>query len=188
LKGYKGEMIASEKLTIRDDATIAGGLVSRSFDAEGSPSRCISIVEKGRLIGFLHNLTTAKLVGIESTGNAFRDYRNEPIVFPSNVIIKHENEVSLEDLIGQTDKGIMARGVIGAYSSDYITGDFSVTLDECSLVKHGTVRRIKNVSIGGNALNLLRSIECVSIEEIQSGHFIIPYMKISNPKINIVSC
>lgn len=180
LKGYEGKMAASEKLTIRDDATIAGGLVSRSFDAEGSPSRCISVVENGKLIGFLHNLKTAKLKGYESTGSAFRDYRNEPIVFPSNVIIEHENEVSLEGLIEQTDKGVMAKGVIGAYSSDYITGDFSVILDECSLIEHDIARRIRNVSIGGNALNLLKSIECVSKEKIQSGHFVMPYMKISD--------
>lgn len=178
LRGLKGELVASEKVTIRDDATLAGGLVSRSFDAEGTPSRCVSLVEQGRLCGFLHNLTTARCAGNESTGNAFRDYRTEPIVFPSNVIIQHEEQLSFDELIEETRKGILVRGIIGAYSSDYITGDFSVTLDECSLVESGTLKRIENVSIGGNVFSLLRSIECVSKEVVQSGHLIAPWVKI----------
>lgn len=185
LRGLEGKMVASEELTIRDDATVKGGLVSRSFDAEGIPSRSVPLIEKGRVAGFLHNLATAKVSGVESTGNAFRDYRNEPIVFPSNVIIDHEMKIPLKNLIKRTDRGLMSEGIIGAYSSDYITGDFSITLDECSLIEEGVMKRIENVSIGGNALNLLKSIECVSTETIQSGHFIIPYMKISDPEITL---
>jgi len=177
LRGFKGKMVASEKLTIQDDATVPGGLVSRCFDAEGVPSRCISLIKKGRVTGFLHNLTTAKLANTESTGNAFRDYRNEPIVFPSNVVVEHEEKMPLKKLIEETDKGIITKGIIGAYSSDYISGDFSVTLDECSLIENGNMSKIENVTIGGSIFDLLMSTECVSDEKVQSGHFIIPYMK-----------
>ena len=179
LKEHEGGKVASEELTVKDDATVAGGLVSRSFDAEGTPSRCVSLVEDGRLTGFLHNLTSARLSKKKSTGNAFRDYRNEPIVFPSNVIIEHEDKIPLNRLIEETERGVMARGIIGAYSSDYISGDFSVTLDECSFIKKGDATRIENLSIGGNIFEFLESIECVSKEVVQSGHFIIPWIKTS---------
>jgi PmbA protein len=179
LRGHEGKRVASEELTVKDDATLAGGLVSRSFDAEGTPSRCVPLVEGGRLTGFLHDLTTAQLSKKKSTGNAFRDYRNEPIVFPSNVVIEYEDSIPLNRLIEETDRGVMARGIIGAYSSDYISGDFSVTLDECSLIENGDVKRIENLSIGGNIFEFLTSIECVSKEIVQSGHFVIPWIKIS---------
>jgi len=38
--------------------------------------------------------------------------------------------------------------------------------------------KIENVTIGGSIFDLLMSTECVSDEKVQSGHFIIPYMKI----------
>lgn len=182
LGNLEGQIIATEELVMRDDATLRGGLVSRSFDAEGSPSQQIPLIENGRLAGFLHNLKTAYIAGCESTGSAFRDYRNEPIVFPSNVTVTHARKIPLENLIDETKNGVLARGIIGAYSSDYITGDFSVTLDECSLIENGDIQRIENVSIGGNALDLLMSVECVSKEELQCGHFVMPSMKISGLK------
>lgn len=178
LRGFEERIVASEELTIKDDATMSEGLVSRSFDAEGMPSQCTPVIEKGRLVGFLHDLATAKLIGEQDTGNGFRDYRNEPIVFPSNLIIEHGKKVPLDTLIEETEKGVIARGIIGAYSSDYITGDFSVTLDECSLIEDGIVERVGNMNIGGNAFELLKSIECVSEEMVQSGHLVIPYLKI----------
>jgi PmbA protein len=178
LGGFEERIVASEELTIKDDATMSEGLVSRSFDAEGIPSQCTPVIEEGRLVGFLHDLATAKLIGEHSTGNAFRDYRNEPIVFPSNLIVEHGGKVPLDTLIEETEKGVIARGIIGAYSSDYITGDFSVTLDECSLIEDGMVEKIGNMNIGGNAFELLKSIECVSEEMVQSGHLVIPYLKI----------
>jgi PmbA protein len=183
LRNYEGKMVASEELSMRDDATLQGGVVSRSFDAEGSPSTRVPLIENGRLSGFLHNARTAVLTGEESTGNAFRDYRNEPIVFPSNVILDHEYSMPIEHLIEETHHGVMARGIVGAYSSDYITGDFSVTLDECYLIENGNVKRVHNVSVGGNAYTILKSIDYISTEKRQCGHFLLPALKISGLKI-----
>lgn len=178
LRGREGEMVACEGLSVRDDATVKGGLVSRSFDAEGYPSERAAVIERGNLVGFLHNLVTSKMLGVENTGHGFRDYRSEPIVFPSNMVMEHEEELSLERLLGETKRGIMARGVIGAYSSNYVTGEFSVTLDECSLVEGGDKKRVKNVSFGGNGIDLLKGIQCVSEERRQCAHFILPFLKI----------
>jgi PmbA protein len=180
LGNLRGKMVACEDLTITDDATVGGGLVSRSFDAEGVSSRQVPLIEEGRLVGYLHNLSTGGSTGGESTGNAFRDYRNEPIVFPSNLIIEHAIELGLDELLNGKGKAVMARGIVGAYSSDYITGDYSITLDECSLIQNGMAERIENISIGGNALDLLKSIQAVSRERVQCGHFISPSIAISS--------
>jgi PmbA protein len=180
LGNLRDEMVACEDLTITDDATVGGGLVSRSFDAEGVSSRQVPLIEEGRLVGYLHNLSTGGSTGGESTGNAFRDYRNEPIVFPSNLIIEHAIELELDELLNGKGKAVMARGIVGAYSSDYITGDYSITLDECSLIQNGMAERIENISIGGNALDLLKSIQAVSRERVQCGHFISPSIAISS--------
>jgi len=95
-----------------------------------------------------------------------------------NVVVEHQEKMPLKRLIEETDKGIITKGIIGAYSSDYISGDFSVTLDECSLIENGNMSKIENVTIGGSIFDLLMSTECVSDEKVQSGHFIIPYIKI----------
>lgn len=185
LRDYEGEKVACEGLSVRDDAVVKGGLVSRSFDAEGFPSGCTVVIERGKLMGFLHDLVTSKVMEVENTGHGFRDYRSEPIVFPSNMVIEHEEKVPSERLLEETERGIMARGIIGAYSSNYVTGEFSVTLDECSLVESGDKKRVKNVSFGGNAMDLLRGIECVSEERRQCAHFILPFLKICGEGIRI---
>lgn len=180
LGNLRDKVVACEDLTITDDGAVRGGLVSRSFDAEGVSSREVPLIKEGRLVGYLHDLSTGELAGEESTGNAFRDYRNEPIVFPSNLVIEHETKLSLDELLNRKERAIMARGIVGAYSSDYITGDYSITLDECSLMQNGMTRRIENISIGGNALDLLKSIQYISKERVQCGHFITPFIAISS--------
>ncbi|MFX4347583.1 metallopeptidase TldD-related protein, partial [Acinetobacter baumannii] len=67
-----GERIASEWVTLVDDPTLEKGLVSRPFDAEGTPARRTVVVEKGVFKTFLHNAETARALGQENTGHAFR--------------------------------------------------------------------------------------------------------------------
>jgi len=59
LSGKKGEQIASELLTLVDDALIPRGLVSSAYDGEGFPFRPLKVVENGVLLTWLHNSYTA---------------------------------------------------------------------------------------------------------------------------------
>ena len=49
LKGKTGEKIASEKVTLRDDALLAGGYGTQPFDSEGVSGKNKAVIEKGVL-------------------------------------------------------------------------------------------------------------------------------------------
>ncbi len=66
------QKIASDLLTIIDDATVKKGLGSKPFDGEGVPTQKRIIVDKGVLEGFMYNTIAAKRAGVKSTGNASR--------------------------------------------------------------------------------------------------------------------
>ena len=51
--GKIGEQVAASGITIIDDGTLAGGLMSDPFDGEGVPSQRTVLIQDGRLLGFL---------------------------------------------------------------------------------------------------------------------------------------
>jgi predicted Zn-dependent protease len=65
-----GQQLGPEFLTVADDPRMAGGLASKPFDAEGTPTKTFNIYEKGVLKSFVHNTSTAKMFETESTGNS----------------------------------------------------------------------------------------------------------------------
>jgi PmbA protein len=73
-----GEPVASEHITLVDDALRPGGLGSRPFDGEGLPSRRTTVLDRGRLDSFLLDTYSARKVGGVSTGNASRSAGSAP--------------------------------------------------------------------------------------------------------------
>ena len=117
-----GEAVASEELTILDDATIEGGSGSYPFDGEGVPGERTVLVEEGVLKSFLLDSTYASFLGMESTGNAVRDFRTKPHIGTSNVVVKAGRE-SLEDF-----EGVVVKDVFGEHTANPVSGDFSLTV------------------------------------------------------------
>ena len=72
LAGKLGEKIASEALTVIDDATMPGLFGSSPFDDEGVASRRTVVIERGVLKSYLLNTYSARKLGLKTTGNASR--------------------------------------------------------------------------------------------------------------------
>src|SRR5439155_27329876 len=70
--GRDGEEVAAARVTLVDDPTLADALGAASHDAEGVPTRRVELVSGGVLVGFLHNMWTARRAGVVSTGSAVR--------------------------------------------------------------------------------------------------------------------
>lgn len=69
-----GENIAIKQFTLYDDATYPGGIQSKRFDDEGTPTQKTTIIENGILKGYLYDLNTAQKENTKSTGNGTRDF------------------------------------------------------------------------------------------------------------------
>ena len=93
--GKENEVVASEKLTIIDDARLPGGLNSAVVDDEGVPSKRTELINRGVLQGFLYSQSSAIEYHTASTANAMRtarfssarSYKNPPVVKARNIYV-----------------------------------------------------------------------------------------------------
>ncbi|BCZ86670.1 peptidase C69 [Thermus thermophilus] len=155
LLGRLGERIASPLVTLVDDPTLEKGLLSRPFDAEGTPTARTVVVEKGVFKTFLHNLETAKALGQRNTGHAARSYRGTLGVAPTNLYLEPVGNLALTD-------GVVVTEFMGLHAgANPVTLDFS--LQALGLwVEEGEVRHaVENFAVSGNLLELLQAVEAV---------------------------
>jgi PmbA protein len=166
LKGKIGKQVAKEDVSIIDDGTLPEGLGTSKIDDEGVPRQKTLIIDKGVLHGFLYDNYSAKREKQESTGNASRRkmfgaaaYANQPKIQPSNLILQPGNS-GLESLISEVKDGVLVKGsLIGAFHSNVVTGDFSVTAENVFKIQNGTiVYPLKPCTIAGNFYAALNSI------------------------------
>ncbi len=166
LKGKLGKQVAKENVSVVDDGTLADGFGTALIDDEGVPKQKTPIVEKGVLYNFLYDNYAAKREKRESTGNASRQtffgpaaYANQPTIKPSNLMLM-PGKGNLEELVSEIKDGVLVKGsLIGAHTSNVVTGDFSVTADNAFKIEHGQVAYpLKPCTAAGNFYEALNSI------------------------------
>ncbi len=157
-EGKKGEIVASEKLVMKDDPTMDWGVGSGPFDDEGVPSREVPIIEDGTLTHFIYDLREAVKSDTKSTGNGLRGgFKNPPEISDRNIILRGEGKKK-ERLL--PDKGILVDGVMGAHTLNPASGDFSVVGTPAWLVEDGEIKgKVEGAMISGNLPNALETIE-----------------------------
>jgi TldD protein len=100
----------SPLVTILADATTPGALGTFGFDDEGVPAGTAPIIVDGVLEGFLTSRETAALVGERSNGTARADSWNAiPLIRMNNVSLQPGDAGSLDDLVADTDDGVLLR-------------------------------------------------------------------------------
>jgi PmbA protein len=142
-----GERVFGEELSIIDDATLARALESTRFDGEGVAGKRKILVDKGELRGYLYDVYTARKAGVESTGNALRGgFSSLPRIEATNFIIRGRGALEEDALV--------VHGLIGAHTSNPVTGDFSVETRN-AFYKGKPVRK---AIIAGNIYELMQSL------------------------------
>jgi len=154
LVGLLGERIASPLVTLLDDPTLERGLMSRPFDAEGTPSKKAVLVEEGVLKSYLHNSETARLMGQENTGHAFRTYKGSLSILPTNLYLAPGTGV-------RPQRGVLVTEFMGVHAgANPVTGEFSLQALGLFL-EDGEAHPVENFAVSGNLLELLEKIEGV---------------------------
>jgi PmbA protein len=149
-----GDRIASDLVTIVDDATRPDGLGSRPFDAEGTPARRVVVVERGVLRSFLHNSDTARRTGQATTGHAARTYASTLGVAPTNLVLEAGTGVPAGD-------GVVVTDLMGVHAgANPITGDVSVQAMGIEVVGGERVP-VDDFAISFNLFEFLERIDAV---------------------------
>lgn len=168
-KGKTGKQVAKENILVVDDGTLPDGFGTSKIDDEGFPKQKTPIVEKGVLHNFLYDNYAAQREKRESTGNASRQsffgaaaYANQPTIRPSNLILM-PGKGNLEELVGEVENGVLVKGsLIGAFASNVVTGDFSVTAENAFKIERGEVAYpLKACTVAGNLYEALNSVVAI---------------------------
>jgi PmbA protein len=161
LKGREGSAIASPLVRIVDDGTLAGGLATTPFDAEGVPHRCTPLVTDGVLDGFLYDTYHGARMGHPSTGNAVRGgVKGLPALGTTNLFLC-PSATPADQLLYGIDRGIYLTDVMGMHTADPISGDFSVGASGILIENGRLTTPVKGIAIAGTILDLLSRIDAV---------------------------
>jgi len=162
LEGRIGDQLGAESVTVIDDATLPHGIRSRSFDAEGIPSRRTVILDRGILRSFLFDTRSALKAGFETTANATRrSFRDLPGVGNTNLFMD-KGESAPEDIIKGTDRGLWLISLAGWWVGiNPSTGDFSSGAKGLWVENGQVAHPVRNVTIASNIIDMLMNIDAV---------------------------
>jgi TldD protein len=160
-KGRIGERVASELITVIDDATIPYARGSFSFDSEGTPAQKTVLVENGILKGYMYDRLSAMKDGCLSTGNGRREsYRVRPIVRMTNTLIA-PGTTDPADIVKSVSDGLFVRRM-GGGQVNTVTGNFVFEVSEGYLIKNGVVGEpVRGATLTGNGPEVLQNISMV---------------------------
>jgi len=177
-----GSTIAPSFVDIVDDALAEGGVGSRSFDGEGSPSKRTAIVDSGVLTSYLHDSYSSSHAQVENTSNASRSsYQHIPIISQSNLIVS-PGHGSRNDLMQEIDEGVLCR--ITADTPNMVTGELSAMIMEGFYVRRGEIQHaLKNTLFGTTMQSLLKNISTVGSDVERRGSVITPSVVVNSVKI-----
>ncbi|MBH0236967.1 metalloprotease TldD [Methylobrevis albus] len=159
--GLMGEMVASDVVTIVDDGTLPDLRGSISVDDEGTPSNSTTLIENGRLVGYMQDRQNARLMGVAPTGNGRRQsYAHVPMPRMTNTYMLSGSSDPAEILASVKD-GIYAVGM-GGGQVDIVSGKYVFNLTEAYRIENGKVAYpIKGAMLIGNGPDSMRRVRMV---------------------------
>ncbi|MCW4001999.1 MAG: TldD/PmbA family protein [Candidatus Bathyarchaeota archaeon] len=187
LKGKIGEKVASNLVTINDNGLLEGGLQTRKFDGEGVPTQKTLVIENGILKSYLYDNYTARKVGVESTGNAFRgglaSYASTPVLEATNFTFTQGNKPP-EHLINEMDDGLIVYSVQGAHSSNPESGEFSIVATPAWKIEKGSLTHAaKGTLLAGTIFEVLENISALGSNTRKIGQLVAPWIQVENVKV-----
>lgn len=168
--GKIGEVVASDLCTVVDDATLLQSRGSINVDDEGNePTRSV-LIEKGRLVDYMHDQHSAKHFKRAPSGNGRREsFASAPMPRMTNTILM-AGPHDPEEIIRSVKRGVYAKK-FGGGQVDISNGDFVFSLTESYLVEDGKITApLKGVNLIGNGPDVLRKVSMLGNDvEVSDG-------------------
>lgn len=123
LKDKLGERVFAPGVAIIDDPRRRRGLRSRPFDGEGVPTAARALVEDGLLTTWLLDTSSARQLGLKTTGHASRGTAGPPSPSVSNLSLRN-GTLSPAELMADIKEGLYVTELIGM-GVNGVTGDYS---------------------------------------------------------------
>jgi len=156
-----GEKVATENVTIVDDGTLSGRRGSLSIDDEGTPTRCTTLIENGRLCGYMQDTHNARLMGMAPTGNGRREsFAHLPMPRMTNTYMLPGTRDPAE-IISSVKRGLYAVN-FGGGQVDITSGKFVFSASEAYQIENGKVTRpVKGATLIGSGPDVLTRVSMI---------------------------
>lgn len=155
-----GKKVANSIVTIYDDPTIPHYRGSLNIDDEGTVTKKTLLVEKGKLVGYLQDRLSARLMGMEINGHGRRaSYKDNPVPRMCNTVLA-KGESEPEEIIQSVKKGFYAKNYQGGQVQD--SGKFTFSVNLGYLIEDGKLTRpVKNATLIGTNVQILNEVEMI---------------------------
>ncbi|MCA9974033.1 MAG: TldD/PmbA family protein [Anaerolineales bacterium] len=162
LHGKMGQDVAADRVTLLDNGRLPGGIATRPFDDEGSPTSATRLIDEGILQAVLYDSYTAHRDGTDSSGNATRgSHRQPPGLAPTNFYLQPGN-LSPEALIAGVEKGLYVVNTMNTHSINPVSGDYSVSAQGFWIENGQLTHPVNEVTIALPLGELLKNVRAVA--------------------------
>jgi TldD protein len=159
--GRIGERVAAPGVTVIDDGSLPGRRGSLTIDDEGTPTERTVLIEDGILKGYMHDRMSARLMGMEATGNGRRQsYAHMPLPRMTNTAMLG-GDVAREEMIASTKRGLYCAN-FGGGQVDITNGKFVFQCTEAYLIEDGKVTTpVKGATLIGDGPSALTRVTMI---------------------------
>jgi TldD protein len=156
--GRLGQRVASELCTVVDDGTVGHSRGAINVDDEGEPGRRNVLIERGVLVGYMHDWLSARHYKIKASGNGRRQsFRCQPLPRMTNTYLTAGPHAP-DDILRSVKRGVYAKRFSGG-QVNISNGDFVFSLTESYLIEDGKLTApLKGVNLIGNGPDVLTKV------------------------------
>ena len=159
--GRMGQQVASPLCTVVDDGTLPDRRGSLTVDDEGTPSQCTTLIENGKLVGYMQDKHNARLMGARPTGNGRREsFAHLPYPRMTNTYLlagPHDPQ----EIIASVKKGIYAVN-FGGGQVDITSGKFVFSASEAYLIENGRIGTpVRGATLVGSGHEVMNQVSMV---------------------------
>jgi TldD protein len=159
--GLIGQSVASSKVTVVDNGTIANRRGSLNVDDEGTATQNTVLIENGILRGYLTDKLSARLMNSANTGSGRREsYQHIPMPRMTNTYMLAGDDAP-EDILRSVKHGLYAVN-FGGGQVDITNGKFVFSASEAYLIEDGKITApVRDATLIGNGPDALKHVSMV---------------------------
>jgi PmbA protein len=152
LKDKLGEQVFAKGIVLTDDPHRRRGLGSSPFDDEGVANRRMNLIDDGVLTTWLLNSSSARQLGLSTTGHASRGLAGPPGVGVSNLTLQ-PGERDQAGLMRDAGEGLLVTSMFGP-SLNGNTGDWSVGCSGFWFEDGEIAYPVNEITVAGNLVDI----------------------------------
>jgi TldD protein len=162
--GKLGERVASDKVTVIDDGTVAGARGSLNMDDEGHAAERKILIEGGVLRGYLSDRINARVIGARPSGSGRRQsFKHAPMPRMTNTFMAAGDD-DPEEIVRSVRHGLYCKH-FGGGQVDISNGNFVFEVAEAYLIEDGHLTApVKNATLIGVGPEVLKKVSMVGYD------------------------